>query len=344
MIQGNPQSVLIIQTAFIGDVILATPLIESLNLSFPGTKIDFLLRKGNEGLFEGHPILREVLIWDKSNKYPSLLNNLGKVRSRKYDLIVNVQRFFSTGLISFFSGANSIVGFSQNPFSFVYSNKVEFSTKPGLHEVDRNLSLIEYIEGINKSKMPRLYPSADDHKRSFELVSQQRFITISPGSVWFTKQIPISIWSAFVDILPKDIAVVFLGGKDDSKMVSKIMDGKESDYIDLCGRTTFLESASIMKRAILNYSNDSAPLHIASAVNAPSCAVYGSTIPEFGFGPLSEWNRALEVKDLDCRPCGLHGKRSCPEGHFKCGLDHEPEALLKALREVISFEENKSIK
>ena len=69
----------------------------------------------------------------------------------------------------------------------------------------------------------------------------------------------------------------------------------------------------------MTYTNDSAPMHFASAVNAPVSAIYCSTVPSFGFGPLSDQHFVFETdKDLDCRPCGLHGKKQCPEGHFNC--------------------------
>ena len=74
----------------------------------------------------------------------------------------------------------------------------------------------------------------------------------------------------------------------------------------------------------MNYVNDSAPLHIASAMNAPVTAVFCSTVPSFGFGPLRENGRVVETpEDLDCRPCGLHGHRECPKGHFRCALGIE---------------------
>jgi heptosyltransferase-2 len=75
-----------------------------------------------------------------------------------------------------------------------------------------------------------------------------------------------------------------------------------------------------MRDAAMNFVNDSAPMHFASAMNAPTTAFFCSTIPEFGFGPLSEKARIVETEEqLECRPCGLHGKKSCPLGHFKCG-------------------------
>jgi heptosyltransferase-2 len=88
-----------------------------------------------------------------------------------------------------------------------------------------------------------------------------------------------------------------------------------------------------MKKALMNYVNDSAPMHLASAVNAPVTAVYCSTVPAFGFGPLSDNSTIIEAfPEPECRPCGLHGLRQCPLGHFNCAETIKTEQLLHRLR------------
>jgi len=107
---------LIIQTAYIGDVILATPIIETLHLNFPECTIDFMLKKGNEVLLTGHPKLQKIYVFDKSNKRSSLLSNIREIRKNKYDLVINLHRYASSGIIAGFSGAKHIIGFKKNPF------------------------------------------------------------------------------------------------------------------------------------------------------------------------------------------------------------------------------------
>jgi heptosyltransferase-2 len=102
---------------------------------------------------------------------------------------------------------------------------------------------------------------------------------------------------------------------------------------NLCGQLSFLESAALMRDARMNYVNDSAPLHFASAMNAPVTAVYCSTIPGFGFGPLSDQRFVVETREtLDCRPCGLHGFKACPLGHFNCAHTINAGQLLATLQ------------
>src|SRR5689334_10534453 len=141
------QKFLIIQTAFIGDVVLATVIIEKLHANYPDAQIDFLLRKGNEGLLLNHPCLNEVLIWNKKeDKTKNLFKLIQFIRKKKYDKVINVQRFFSTGLLTALSDAKEKIGFDKNPISFLFDKKIKHvvGTKDNpVHEVERNLSLVK---------------------------------------------------------------------------------------------------------------------------------------------------------------------------------------------------------
>ena len=113
------KKILVIQTAFIGDVVLATSLIENLHLQLPEVRIDILVRKGNESLFESHHFLNQVLVWDKkNNKYQNWVGLLFTIRSSQYDVVLNAQRFAATGVWTAFSKAKIKIGFDKNPFFF----------------------------------------------------------------------------------------------------------------------------------------------------------------------------------------------------------------------------------
>jgi ADP-heptose:LPS heptosyltransferase len=316
------QKFLIIQTAFIGDVVLSTCLIEKLHIFFPDAQIDFLLRKGNEALLEKHPALHEILIWDKKkNKLRNLEKILWRIRKKKYDKVINLQRFFSTGWLTVFSGAAETIGFNKNPFSWFFSRRVKHVVSNGgspVHETERNLQLIRDFTDDSIVR-PVLYPSMRDYERVKEYKTGN-YITISPASVWFTKQYPPDKWVNFIDQVHKTFKVYLLGAGSDSGLCEEICkDSSHGSIFNLSGELSFLQSAALMKDATMNYVNDSAPLHFASAVNAPVTAVYCSTIPAFGFGPLSDKRFVVEIQEtLECRPCGLHGYKACPLGHFKC--------------------------
>jgi heptosyltransferase II len=327
------RSFLIIQTAFIGDVILATALIEKLRKFYPEASIDFLLRKGNEGLLSGHPQVREVIVWDKKQgKIRNLFRLVSYVRNKRYDCVVNAHRFASSGMITVFSGASLKVGFDKNPWSFLFTKSIQHDLNSNLHEIDRNNKLIESITDSSRT-LPKLYPS----ESNFETVAtyhQEKYICVAPTSVWFTKQFPAAQWISFLkELKTRNYNVYLLGAPADHATCEEIMKKSENDHVvNLAGKLSFLESAALMKGAKMNYVNDSAPMHIASSMNAPVAAVYCSTVPAFGFGPLSEKSFVIETKEkLDCRPCGLHGYKACPKSHFKCATSISTEQLLKCL-------------
>ncbi|MEO8173571.1 MAG: glycosyltransferase family 9 protein, partial [Sediminibacterium sp.] len=137
----------------------------------------------------------------------------------------------------------------------------------------------------------------------------------------------------FIQSLPASIYVYLLGAPGDKDLCEKIRsESANPNVTNFAGELSFLESAALQKDARMNYVNDSAPMHFASSVNAPVAAVYCSTIPAFGFGPLSDNSHIIEIlQPLACRPCGLHGKKACPLGHFHCAQLIENEQLLEVL-------------
>lgn len=332
-----PKKILIIQTAFLGDVVLATALLEKLHQTFPDAQLDFLLRKGNEALLNQHPYLGHVYIWDKKQgKFKDLYRLLREIRQVKYDLVINLQRFGATGLLTALSGAGQTVGFDKNPFSKFFSKAVSHSVSNGLHETERNQKLIEHVTGPETAK-PRLYPTAADYQK-VAVYKQQPYICIAPSSVWFTKQYPENQWVDLLKSLPENLRVYLLGAPADKELCDRILTASNhSNAENLCGKLNLLQSAALQQDAVLSYVNDSGPMHLASATNAPVCAVYCSTVPSFGFGPLSGFSRVVETEvPLPCRPCGLHGYKACPQGHFRCATTIRTEQLLNVLNEAIA--------
>ena len=330
------RKILIIQTAFIGDVILATALIEKLRKYYPEAQIDFLLRKGNENLLHQNPNLKEVIVFDKSKKYRNLLKLIRLIRGKKYDLVVNAQRFATTGLITATSGAKHKAGFDKNPLSFLFDHVAAHrirSEGKGAHEIERNQALIgPYTDDI--PAMPKLYPTIEQ-LAGVESLKSDPYICVAPTSVWFTKQFPPAKWIQLIDLLPLQYVIYLLGAPGDQQACEAIRQQSSHQHVvSMAGKLSLMESAALMQDAVMNYVNDSAPMHLASATNAPTCVVFCSTVPDFGFGPLSDRSVVVETTTpLDCRPCGLHGHRKCPEGHFKCANTIEMQPLLDVLED-----------
>ena len=322
--------VLIIQTAFIGDVVLATPIIEKLYDYHPTSSIDFLLRKGNEGLLENHPKINEIIVWNKKrNKFKNLFAIIFKIRKKKYDLLINLHRFATTGLISCLSGAKIKVGFTKNPFSFCYQYAYPHTIENNTHEIVRNLQLIRKWTD-HKICLPKLYLT-DTLINKVKKYQSSPYIVLAPSSVWYTKQFPQGQWVSFLNKMIQNKQVYLIGSAEDYVFSQEIIDAAGKG-INLCGQLSLMESVALIKDAEMNYVNDSAALHFASAVNAPTCAIFCSTVPKFGFGPLSKQSHIIETTEpLPCKPCGLHGKKHCPQGHFKCGKTIHVDRLIDLL-------------
>jgi len=320
--------ILLIQTASIGDVILSTALAESLHAVYPETQIDFMVKKGNETLFDHHPFLNELIVWDKrTKKYSNLIRIICRIRKNNYSLVINIQRFFSSGLITALSGAGETRGFTKNPLSWLFTRRFPHDIGNGVHEVERNHILIGDMAGV-KQGLPRLYPDQTDAEDIRQII-RQKYYTISPASLWFTKQYPVKKWVELINIISADAKVLLLGAKGDHGLCEDIIQKAGHPGVsNLAGKLSFLQSALIMKMAFMNFTNDSAPMHLASAVDAPVTAIYCSTIPGFGFGPLSTDSVTIETDvQLGCRPCGLHGYKQCPEKHFRCGYEIDTNKL-----------------
>ena len=342
----TPPATLLIQTAFIGDVILMTALLEYLHQTEPATPVDVLVRRGNEGLLAGHPHVRQVLIWDKKHrKYANLWQLLRQVRATGYGRVVTLQRFASMGFLTAFSGAPERVGFAKNPFSQLFTRRVPHAIGDGTHEVERNLRLLKEELQTENSPLtkPRLYPSAADEAAIAPYAAGGPYICLAPTSVWFTKQYPEAKWLELLAALPASLRVYLLGGPPDVEACERLAaaSGREN-VTSIAGKIGLLASAALMRGALMNYVNDSAPLHLCSAVGAPVTAVFCSTVPAFGFGPLSPVSFIVETKEaLACRPCGLHGHAACPLGHFRCAYGIEVGQLLATLP-VLSSESRPS--
>lgn len=314
------KNILVIQTAFLGDVILATSLIEKIKECFPGAAITMLVREGNESLLKNHPFLNEVLVWQKkSGKIKNLYSLIMDVRQRKFDTVITLHRFLSSGLITLLSGAKIKIGFDKNPLSFTFSHTAVHVIGDGSHEVERNAQLIRDWCSSDTPR-PKLYPSAADYELMLEY-KKEKYVTMAPASVWMTKQLPIQKWIEMISRAKNGLKIYLLGAPGDQQLCDQIIESAgNTNAVNLAGRISLLQSAALMKDAEMNYVNDSGPLHIASSMNAPVTAFFCSTVPAFGFGPLSDNSTIVETKViLNCRPCGLHGKSNCPEDHFKCG-------------------------
>lgn len=325
------RKVLFIQTAFLGDVVLATAALEAWHRSNPEDSIELLVRKPMDELFEGHPFLERVLAWDKRPKVKGRdWRRLVKtVRQARYDVVVNLHRHASSGILTALSLAPIRAGYANNPLAWRYTHRTLHRWGDGTHEVERHMQVI--APWIEASAEPRLHPTAA-HVAEAKSADATGALIVMPGSQWATKAWPEGQFSQFLDQISDK--VLLLGSPGESLLCSRLAEGRPH-VADWSGQLSLLAMVAAIGMARAVVVNDSAPLHVASATNTPTVALFASTIPKFGFGPRAEASIVVEPSaELPCRPCGMHGRRKCPERHFRCGWELSVQSVLSALLQL----------
>lgn len=342
MNDASSKTILILQTAFIGDTILASHFARAVKDQYPNSKIHFFLRKGNESVIQGLSSIEKVWVWDKQGgKTRNLIKMIFEMRKIRFDMVFNLHRHFNSGLVSALMKSPFKAGFQQNPLSFFYTHKVNHliphkSFSGVWHEVQRNLQLLQKSEPtlqiVDNSKIykPEL-PLQDKHFAKVAPHVQGDYFVVAPASVWFTKAWSEHKYRELTLELAKLGKVLFIGAGTDKELCDRIREGI-SNTENLCGQLNLLDSAALMKNAKRVFVNDSAPLHLASCVNAKTTAIFCSTVPEFGYTPLADDSVVVDVGNtLSCRPCGLHGYKACPLDHFKCAENIEIKRVLATI-------------
>ncbi|MDD4004479.1 MAG: lipopolysaccharide heptosyltransferase II [Elusimicrobiaceae bacterium] len=326
---GQPQNaskICIYQTAFLGDAVLTAPLIRKTAELFPNAEITLVTRPETVDIFKPLREISLIIIDDKHST--GLLNGIRKMtkalRSRRFDVIIVPHRSFRSALIAWLSGAPVRVGFSSSAGKLLYNRLVPFSWL--LHDTERNLSLLNAISPADITPAPVSF--RENEKIRAEINSRlerlgcrpdRPLIGIHPGSAWFTKRWPPERFAMVIRLLYKTLhaRAVLVGGKGDYELGEQICRLSRTDAINWTGKTDLPELMALMTRLRLFITNDSGPMHIATAFNVPTVGIFGPTTRELGFFPYGSGHRVIE-KDLACRPCTLHGGNTCPREHFLC--------------------------
>ncbi len=318
---------LIIQTAFIGDVVLSLPLAQVLKRQYPSSRVDFLCIPQTSELLKGNPYIDRVIVYDKHSGDKSFLGLLRinrKLKTDEYNYVFGVQRFLRTTLISYFIRKVRSVSYKNSSWSFLYSETVNYQNK---HEILRVLDLLKPL-GINENKIirPELFPSDEDRSRVDEIFrglnirEKNELVCIAPGSVWFTKRFPKGKFISLLNLCEKEkFKVALIGGSKDAALCDEIIKTTtHNEVYSFAGKLSLLQSAELIRRSSVLVTNDSAPLHIANAVGTKVIALFGSTVKDFGFYPAGDNDKVFEINGLACRPCTNHGKNSCRIKSFDC--------------------------
>jgi len=332
--------IIIVQTAFLGDLVLTTPLFRALKKIYPDGYLSLVVRPEYRELMRAIPEIDELIFYDKRGRERGLSNFYKKIREirlRLASLAVSPHRSARTALMLWQSHLPRRVGFAEAGLGFLYTDRVVRDMS--LHEVDRNLSLLSALEQDpgKFDRRPYLQAKEEWEKEASRLLpASPGLVGIAPSSVWPTKRWIPSGFSRLIDLLSEKFGLkaVILGEPGAESLAREIAGKTKSEPINLTGKTSLGVLTAVVGKLKLLVSNDSGLVHVASARNIPTVAIYGPTSPKFGYGPLGPGSRVVEL-NLDCRPCHIHGPRECPEGHFRCMKEISPEQVLEAVGMIL---------
>ncbi len=316
--------VLLLQTAFLGDAVLTLPLIEKLHKKFPDSQIDVVAIPSTKSVFTLSPFVNNIFVFDKKEAQKSLASTILfglTLKKRNYDLIVSPHRSARSAIIAFLTGGKRRISFDTSSLSFLFNERVQYRKE--FHEVKRNLSLICNSKELEDWRnLPEIVIKSEDKEYVKNLCNKfglNQYIILAPGSVWETKKYP---WKYFAEVAKyfaeKDFTVVLIGGEADKNLCESILVPSSQKIINFCGKLSIPQSVELIEKSELLITNDSAPTHLGVIADAKVLTLYASTVPEFGFYPYNKRSDYLSL-DLDCKPCGIHGRRVCPLEHFNCG-------------------------
>lgn len=339
LIQNNFERILVIQTAFLGDVLLTLPVAHHLKKINSAYKVTFLIKKELLQIREIYNGIDDFILIDKSKYISSIFEIVSKIKN-KYDVVISPHRSARSALISYLSNSKVRISFDKSSLNFLYSHLVTYRNDH--HEIQRNLGLLSYFTN-NINWKERIKLNFDDYifndKFMLWKTSKEKIVVIAPGTLWETKRYPAYYFAALVKKLIDDgIKIVLIGSSEDFEIGLKIEKyvNSQNHFLNLIGKLKLKESISLINLSDLLICNDSAPIHMGIFTETPVLAIYGSTIPEFGFYPFREFDRIVQIENLYCKPCGIHGYKKCPEKHFRCMIDLKPEIVYKNAIEILN--------
>jgi heptosyltransferase-2 len=328
---------LVIQTAFLGDVVLSTPLFAA--LAARHGPVDVVTTPAAAALLETHPAVRRVIPFDKrrgDRGWRGLWRFARRLRGEGYALAYLPHRSLRSAALAWLAGVPRRVGFHDG-WRALYTG-VRRHPRTG-HAIDRLLALADAPPRHQTPPTLELTlgdrAAAERWLREAGVAPDEAFVALAPGSIWGSKR-----WPYFAELARRvagRTAVVVVGGPDDRALADQVVGaaaGAGHPVAAACGALGLRESAAVIARAGALVTNDSAPLHLAQAVGTPTIALFGPTIPAFGFGPRGPRDQSLGVAGLPCRPCSRHGPAACPLLHHRCMTELSVDDVLHAIEET----------
>lgn len=351
----NPQdikSILVLQTAFLGDLLLCIPLLKNLRKYYPEARIELVCRSPFAHFFMELGLVDKA--WDVNKKDPKSIQNLKKeLAAKSVDLLFTPHESFRTFLFATKVKAKVKLGFKRW-FNFIFQHRIKRDMR--FPDAIRQMSLLaeihpefkelhsefcdNYLKHIpeklsdlsDRVKVPKWASMKVETQVSVEWIHQfgiyQGAVALAPGSVWNTKRWRKEHYIELGKILAaQGEKIILLGSPAEAELCEEIANQIEG-AVNLAGKTKIMDLYYILSECSYLVCNDSGTMHMATVAGLPLVSVFGPTVLSIGYRPWQDKAIVAQV-DLKCRPCGLHGHDKCPIGTHDCMKNVTVDAVLK---------------
>ncbi|MBI5492871.1 MAG: putative lipopolysaccharide heptosyltransferase III [Deltaproteobacteria bacterium] len=339
--------ILVIRTAYIGDVIMTLPVLKPLKDLYPGARITFLTAEKAKDVLAGNPYVDEVLAYDAFWFYPApraaairrYLGFLKELRKVRYDLVIEARADIrDIALLARMAKARHRVSYNVGGGGYLLTHVVPYRELK--HKVEYHLDIVRFLGAKDPGLHWGIHLNEGEEKRALELLRRKgarldNLVAIHPGS---RKELKCWSYRGFAEVADRlmdehGAAVVFTGSPDEAPLVDRVMGAMRNRPVSLAGQTGLREMAAIIKRCRLFVCNDTSPLHIAAAAGTPTVAIFGPS-KSMETGPYGGMHRVVE-KDFACR-YSCDEDVCLSEAHNECMDAIKADDVMRAAEDILN--------
>jgi len=344
--QDKKYRILVIRLSSLGDIILTTPVLDVLKENYRNSEISFLTKQRYQGLFESDPRVDSVIYFEPEGKdkgISGLLRLIKNLNHQKVDLIVDLHSNLRSSLIRLLVKAKKKVHYRKKLIPrLLMVHLKRWKVKP-ISTIGNYLKSLGEIAIKAWSRVPRLY-SKNENKIWVEnffiengLAKEEILIGIAPGTRWETKRWDLDKFSSVAKSLSRDLPakILLVGNKEDQQLIGEIEDHVGKEKIIQAVDLHLDRLIALVERCDLFISNDSGPMHLASALGVPTIGIFGPTSPGLGFSPSGLEDKVFWA-GVECSPCSLHGEKDCVKESRYCMDNIKPEKVIEEAKRILS--------
>jgi ADP-heptose:LPS heptosyltransferase len=327
----TPPRILVIRYSSLGDVALTNPVLDGLQAASPRAQIYFATLKEFAPVVQYHPAVTKVIPLEGKGFF-DFWSHLSEIKRLEPTLILDLHDSWRSHLASLFLKNARLLVYEKDAIRRRLLVK-RIGQAPSLHTIQKYLRVLEPLGIRPRMHVPFvIHVSKKDESFLREFLERKKIspsplvIGMGPGAKWFTKRWLPERYSELASRLVEDYRcnLFWFGNRQEIPLIKSIQSKMRGSFLErgICLPEDYSleQGMALLGRCDLFIGNDSGWTHVASGRGCRVVVIYGSTTPALGFEPWGP-HSVVEVSNLDCRPCDIHGRNSCPKGHFKCMRD-----------------------